>query len=46
MLIVTGTTSTRTEAANTTIKHTGPGFRNGRNYRYRVLPTSPARVAA
>ncbi|MBO1268331.1 transposase [Arthrobacter sp. PO-11] len=49
VLIVTGATNARTEAANTKIKHikrTGRGFRNERNYRSRILLTSAARVAA
>ena len=49
VLIVTGITNARTQAANTTIKHikrTGRGFRNAENYRTRVLLTSTARSAA
>ncbi len=40
VLIVTGVTNARTEAANTTIKHikrTGRGFRNATNYKTRIL---------
>lgn len=43
VLIVTGVTNARTEAANTTIKHikrTGRGFRNATNYKTRILLTS------
>lgn len=49
VLIVTGATNARTEAANTAIKHikrTGRGFRNEHNYRSRILLTSAARIAA
>ncbi len=49
VLIVTGVTNARTEAANTTIKNikrTGRGFRNARNYRTRILLTSAAKTAA
>jgi transposase len=49
VLIVTGVTNARTEAANTGIKHlkrTGRGFRNSDNYRARTLLTSAARRAA
>ena len=49
VLIVTGATNARTEAANTSIKHikrTGRGFRNDSNYRTRILLTSAARTAA
>lgn len=49
VLIVTGATNARTEAANTSIKHikrTGRGFRNQTNYRTRILLTSAARRAA
>jgi transposase len=45
VLIVTGVTNARTEAANTTIKHikrTGRGFRNPANYKTRILLTSAA----
>ena len=49
VLIVTGVTNARTEAANTTIKNikrTGRGFRNENNYRTRILLTSAAKTAA
>lgn len=49
VLVVTGATNARTEAANTAIKHikrTARGFRNERNYRSRILLTSAARIAA
>jgi len=49
VLIVTGVTNARTEAANTEIKHlkrTGRGFRNSDNYRARILLVSAARSAA
>jgi transposase len=49
VLIVTGVTNARTEAANTSIKQikrTGRGFRNAGNYRARILLTSAARTAA
>jgi transposase len=49
VLIVTGVTNARTEAANTTIKNikrTGRGFRNENNYRTRILLTSAAKIAA
>src|SRR5450756_1656997 len=49
VLIVTGVTNVRTEAANTTIKNikrTGRGFRNADNYRTRILLTSAAKTAA
>ena len=49
VLIVTGVTNARTEAANTTIKNikrTGRGFRNARNYRTRILLASAAKTAA
>ncbi len=49
VLIVTGVTNARTEAANTTIKQikrTGRGYRNPANYRARILLTSAARTAA
>jgi transposase len=48
VLIVTGVTNARTEAANTTIKNikrTGRGFRNENNYCTRILLTSAARSA-
>jgi transposase len=49
VLIVTGVTNARTEAANTSIKQikrTGRGYRNARNYRARILLASAARTAA
>lgn len=49
VLIVTGATTARVEAANTGIKHikrTGRGFRNAENYRMRILLTSAARTVA
>ena len=49
VLIITGVTNARTEAANTTIKNikrTGRGFRNENNYRARILLTSAAKTAA
>jgi transposase len=49
VLIVTGVTSARTEAANTgikQIKRTGRGYRNPGNYRARILLASAARTAA
>jgi len=49
VLIVTGVTNARTEAANTTIKQikrTGRGYRNASNYRARILLASAARTAA
>ena len=49
VLIITGVTNARTEAANTTIKQikrTGRGFRNAENYRSRILLTSAAKTAA
>ena len=49
VLIVTGVTNARTEAANTTIKNikrTGRGFRNENNYKARILLTSAAKTAA
>jgi len=48
VLIVTGVTNARTEAANTSIKNikrTGRGFRNSDNYRTRILLSSAARKA-
>jgi len=48
VLIVTGVTNARTEAANTTIKNikrTGRGFRNENNYRTRILLASAAKTA-
>ncbi len=49
VLIVTGVTNARTEAANTgikQIKRTGRGYRNADNYRARILLASAARTAA
>jgi transposase len=49
VLIVTGVTNARTEAANTgikQIKRTGRGYRNPGNYRARILLASAARTAA
>ena len=49
VLIVTGVTNARTEAANTgikQIKRTGRGYRNAANYRARILLASAARTAA
>ena len=49
VLIVTGVTNARTEAANTSIKQikrTGRGYRNAGNYRARILLASAARTAA
>ena len=49
VLIVTGVTNARTEAANTTIKQlkrSGRGYRNPRHYRARILLASAARRAA
>jgi transposase len=49
VLLVTGVTNARTEAANTTIKlikRTGRGYRNPANYRARILLASAARTAA
>ena len=49
VLLVTGVTNARTEAANTTIKQikrTGRGYRNAANYRARILLASAARTAA
>jgi transposase len=49
VLIVTGVTNARTEAANTSIKHikrTGRGYRNAAHYRARILLASAARRAA
>ena len=48
VLIVTGVTNARTEAANTAIKNikrTGRGFRNENNYRTRILLASAAKTA-
>jgi transposase len=49
VLIVTGVSNARTEAANTTIKQierTGRGYRNPANHRTRILLASAARTAA
>ncbi|QGH69033.1 ISL3 family transposase [Pseudactinotalea sp. HY158] len=49
VLIVTGATTAKVEAANTTIKNikrTGRGFRNSANYKARILLASAARAAA
>ena len=49
VLIVTGVTNARTEAANNSvkqIKRTGRGYRNPANYRARILLASAARTAA
>ena len=49
VLIVTGATTAKVEAANTGIKNvkrTGRGFRNAHNYQARILLTSAARAAA
>jgi transposase len=49
VLLVTGVTNARTEAANTTIKQikrTGRGYRNPVHYRARILLASAARRAA
>lgn len=49
VLVVTGATTAKVEAANTgikQIKRTGRGFRNSHNYRTRILLTSAARTAA
>jgi transposase len=49
VLLVTGVTNARTEAANTTIKNikrTGRGFRNPDSYRTRILLASAATSAA
>jgi transposase len=49
VLIVTGVTNARTEAANTgikQIKRTGRGYRNAGNHRARILLASAARTAA
>ena len=49
VLIVTGVTNARTEAANTgikQIKRTGRGYRNPASYRARILLASAARTAA
>lgn len=49
VLVITGATNAKVEAANTTIKNikrTGRGFRKAANYRTRILLTSAARAAA
>src|SRR3954451_1926010 len=49
VLLVTGVTNARTEAANTSIKQikrTGRGYRNAAHYRARILLVSAARTAA
>jgi transposase len=49
VLIVTGVTNARTEAANTgikNIKRTGRGYRNAAHYKARILLASAARTAA
>ena len=49
VLVVTGVTNAKTEAANTSIKQikrTGRGFRNEHHYRARILLASAARRAA
>jgi transposase len=49
VLIVTGITNARTEAANTgikNIKRTGRGYRNPAHYKARILLASAARTAA
>jgi transposase len=49
VLVVTGVTNARTEAANTAIKQikrTGRGYRNAAHYRARILLASAARRAA
>ena len=50
LLIVTGVTNARTEAANTTIKQLKaqrpPGYRNPRHYRARILLASAARKSS
>ena len=49
VLIVTGVTNARTEAANTgikLIKRTGRGYRNPAHYRARILLANAARTAA
>jgi transposase len=48
VLIITGVTNARTEAANTGIEHikrTGRGYRNPAHYRARILLASAARSA-
>jgi len=49
VLLVTGVTNARTEAANTSIKQitrTGRGYCNPAHYRARILLASAARTAA
>jgi transposase len=49
VLVVTGVTNARTEAANTgikQIKRTGRGYRNPHHYKARILLASAARTAA
>jgi transposase len=49
VLIVTGATTAKVEANNTSIKHinrTGRGFTNAHNYKTRILLRSAARTAA
>ena len=49
VLIVTGATTAKVEAGNTSIKNikrTGRGFRNAENYRMRILLASAARTVA
>ena len=49
VLVVTGATTAKVEAANTgikNIKRTGRGFRNPENYRMRILLTTAARTVA
>jgi transposase len=49
VLLVTGVTNARTEAANTSIKQikrSGRGYRNPAHYRARILLASAARRAA
>ncbi|WP_427016756.1 transposase [Pseudarthrobacter sp. P1] len=49
VLIVTGATTGKVEANNTSIKHikrTGRGFINGANYTARIMPRSAARTTA
>ena len=49
VLLITGVTNAKTEAANTSIKNikrTARGFRNEHHYTARILLTSAARSAA
>ena len=49
VLVVTGVTNARTEAANTSIKQikrSGRGYRNAAHYKARILLASAARRAA